>query len=84
MVTLITGALAMAAVVTLFVIPAQKNASPSATMVNASLIPSRSTIDLFDAEPFPRSGGESQRIDRILSSRAADLRANRFATWGVR
>jgi hypothetical protein len=48
------------------------------------LIPTRSTAALFDpADPFPRKGGESQRIDRIAAARAADLRANRFASWGV-
>jgi len=49
------------------------------------LIPARSTTALFDAaEPFPRTGGESKRIDRIAGARAADLRANRFSQWGVR
>lgn len=48
-------------------------------------IAARSTTDLFDATtPFPRSGGESARVDRIAGARAADLRANRFAAWGVR
>lgn len=47
-------------------------------------IPSRSTMDLFDPnEPFPSSGGESERVDRIADARAADLRANRFAAWGL-
>jgi hypothetical protein len=51
----------------------------------APRIASRSTTDLFDATtPFPRSGGESARVDRIAGARAADLRANRFAAWGVR
>lgn len=64
--------------------------SPAAAVVAAqspqpSLIPARSTADLFDvAEPFPRTGGESKRIDRIATARSADLRANRFAAWGVR
>jgi hypothetical protein len=49
------------------------------------LIAARSTQELFDAsKPFPRSGGESARVDRIATARAADLRANRFAAWGVR
>lgn len=48
-------------------------------------IRARSTEGLFDAtEPFPRAGGESARIDRIASARSSDLRANRFAAWGVR
>ncbi len=51
----------------------------------APRIASRSTTDLFDATtPFPRTGGESARVDRIAGARAADLRANRFAAWGVR
>ncbi|MEZ4293974.1 MAG: hypothetical protein R3B70_03275 [Polyangiaceae bacterium] len=51
----------------------------------APLIASRSTSDLFDATtPFPRTGGESARVDRIAGARASDLRANRFAAWGVR
>jgi len=46
---------------------------------------SRSTTDLFDPMlPFSAQGGESDRIGRIVSARAADLRANRFASWGVR
>jgi hypothetical protein len=61
--------------------------APAAQMAraNLSLIRVRSTDDLFDpAAPFPREGGESARIDRIAMARAADLRANRFASWGVR
>jgi hypothetical protein len=55
-----------------------------AAVAQAALIRARSTSDLFDPEtPFPRSGGTSERIDRIASARAADLRANRFAAWGV-
>lgn len=64
-------------------------ASPQAKAVAATertpRIASRSTTDLFDAAtPFPRTGGESARVDRIAGARAADLRANRFAAWGVR
>ena len=64
-------------------------AAPSARAVAAvppaPRIAARSTTDLFDATtPFPRSGGESARVDRIAGARAADLRANRFAAWGVR
>lgn len=51
----------------------------------ASLVPARSTQSLFDpAEPFPREGGTSDRIDRIASARRADLRQNRFTRWGIR
>lgn len=46
---------------------------------------SRSTSGLFDpATPFSTRGGESERLERIVASRAADLRANRFASWGLR
>lgn len=49
----------------------------------ASLLRSRSTQELFDA-PFPRSGGTTERIDRIASSRSRDFRSNRFDRMGVR
>lgn len=50
----------------------------------AAPIEARSTQELFDpAEPFPARGGESERMGRIVEARAADLRANRFAAWGV-
>jgi hypothetical protein len=44
---------------------------------------SRSTQSLF-ARPFAPTGGESARVDRIAMARAADLRENEFAKWGVR
>lgn len=51
---------------------------------SASLIPARSTQDLFDpAEPFPREGGTTERIDKIAASRTHDGRQNRFAAWGI-
>jgi hypothetical protein len=60
-------------------------AERTAQVAHAPLIPARSTTALFDvAEPFPRTGGESKRIDRIATARAVDLRANRFSKWGVR
>jgi hypothetical protein len=50
-----------------------------------ALVRARSADDLFDAAtPFPRRGEESARMDRIASARAADLRRNRFASWGVK
>jgi hypothetical protein len=42
----------------------------------------RSTQPLF-TERFESHGGESARIDRIAVARAADLRENHFARWGV-
>jgi hypothetical protein len=48
-------------------------------------VPSRSTDDLFDPhKEFPKTGGESARIDRIAMARTSDLRQNRFAAWGVK
>ena len=44
---------------------------------------SRSTQALFQDRFAPR-GGETTRIDRIAMARAADLRDNEFARWGVR
>ena len=44
---------------------------------------SRSTQALFP-DRFAPTGGESSRIDRIAMARAADLRENEFAKWGVR
>ncbi|WP_437579733.1 hypothetical protein [Sorangium sp. So ce887] len=50
-----------------------------------SLIEARSTSALFDpVAPFPREGGQTERIDRIAAARASDLRQNRYAAWGVR
>lgn len=87
-VTLVVSALAMAAALAMIVPQALRSPAPvgaPASAATASLIRARSTTDLFDAaEPFPRSGGESQRMDRIVSARTADLRANRFKAWGVR
>jgi hypothetical protein len=49
------------------------------------LVVARSTQSLFDPTvPFGARGGESDRMERIVEARAADLRANRFAAWGVR
>jgi hypothetical protein len=76
----ITGITALAAGLALFF--GQPKLEAPAT---AALIPARSTQELFDATtPFPRRGEESARIDRIAAARASDLRANRFAAWGVR
>ncbi|HEX6767066.1 MAG TPA: hypothetical protein VF103_16330 [Polyangiaceae bacterium] len=46
------------------------------------LVPSRSTTDLFEHE-FAQ-GETTDRIDRIASSRAHDLRENRYLMWGAR
>jgi hypothetical protein len=54
--------------------------SPTAS---TELAHARSTQPLFSAR-FESRGGESARIDRIAVARAADLRENHFARWGVR
>ena len=56
----------------------QKKASDNVTVAVR-----RSTQPLFH-EPFVAFGGETARIDRISMARAADLRDNEFAKWGVR
>ncbi len=54
--------------------------APRAVMVEA-----RSTQALFDPTTrFATKGGESERLGKIVAARAADLRANRFAAWGVK
>jgi hypothetical protein len=50
---------------------------------STALISSRSTQSLF-AEPFAGAGGQTSRVDRIAMARAADLRENEFARWGIR
>ncbi len=61
--------------------------APTARLEAASaraMIPVRSTESLFSPlEPFPREGGATERIDKIERARAADLRNNRFAAWGI-
>lgn len=52
-------------------------------VVGLTLSLSRSTQSLF-GRPFAPTGGESARVDRIAMARAADLRENEFAKWGVR
>ncbi len=47
-----------------------------------SLTFSRSTAELFP-EGIPRSGGTTDRVDRIAYARAQDFRQNRFARWGA-
>ncbi len=69
------GFLAAAAALLVFV---GRQQSPKVEMARA-----RSTQSLF-TERFEKQGGESARIDRIAVARAADLRENRYARWGVR
>jgi hypothetical protein len=46
------------------------------------LVVSRSTAAMF-SEKF-ETAGTTSRVDRIATSRARDLRSNRYALWGVR
>jgi hypothetical protein len=49
----------------------------------AALVQPHTTQALF-AEPFKREGDTSKRVDAIVASRGRDLRANRYARWGVK
>jgi hypothetical protein len=82
---------AVAAAAALFVGDAREASQRSAAVhapesaPPSSRIRARSTAALFDpATPFPRERGQTERIDRITAARAAELRANRYAAWGVR
>jgi len=77
------AALAVAAAAVFAIVP--RVAPGRGAPATANLVPTRSTQPLFDpAEPFPREGGTSARIDRISASRNADLRQNQFSRWGIR
>jgi hypothetical protein len=79
-------ALAAAAILVVGKLDMQKReASLATTSPPTTLVPARSTQELFD-EPFPKlsRGAASARIDRIAMARGGDLRENRFAMWGVR
>jgi len=58
------------------------NAERAAPSAARQLAASRSTAELFERE-FEQ-GGATERIDRIASARAHDLRENRYAMWGAR
>jgi len=75
-----SAVLALAAAVLLYV---RSDRQPPETVHVTAMAVSRSTQALFQ-DPFAPSGGESARIDRIAMARAADLRDNEFAKWGVR
>jgi hypothetical protein len=80
-----SAALAAAAAVMLFVFPAARSDAPSASSVMPAppeLVQSRTTAALFSVK-F-EAGETSERVDRIASSRARELRENRYAQWGVR
>lgn len=80
-----SAVLAMAAATFLFLRLQQADNATQAPAASSplALARARSAQELFD-EPFPRTGGNSERVDRIATARERDLRANRYAAWGVR
>jgi hypothetical protein len=80
------GVLAMAAAVALVI----RGAAPSRPLATKALAErggpalaySRSAAELFP-EGIPRSGGTTDRVDRIAYARAQDFRQNHFARWGA-
>jgi hypothetical protein len=76
------GLAALAAGVAL-VVGIGRGSPPTALRADAAFAPTRSTQSLF-TEPFAGAGGQTARVDRIAAARAADLRENEFARWGVR
>jgi hypothetical protein len=76
----VSAVLAAAAILILLIGKIRK---PEIEGSDVQLAVARTTQPLF-TEPFPKQGGESQRIDRIAMARASDLRENRFARWGVK
>jgi hypothetical protein len=74
---------ALAAGVLLVLRSARLDESGVRVRLEAGLVVSRSTQPLFP-DRFAPAGGETARIDRIAMARAADLRDNEFAKWGVR
>lgn len=84
--TTIFVAAAAAAAIAVIKLPRVNVGSPTATWSAANagmdMIKVHSVDDLF-GEPFPKDQPPSARIDRLAEARARDLRANRFAKWGV-
>ena len=75
---------AAAAVFGLFLRTEKPAGTARADVRSAHMIGAHTTSTLFDpAEPFPRSGGTTSRVDKIEASRNAELRDNLFASWGV-
>jgi hypothetical protein len=74
------GGAALVAAAAVVVLVVSRGPVPRAPV--AELAHARSTQALFK-QGFDMHGGESARIDRIVVARAADLRENRFARWGV-
>ncbi len=83
-----TGILALAASFTLYLSGTNQDAAPRAPTAENVYVPgmaeTRSTGPLFTVEDFPQGGGKtSERADKIAGARAADLRKNRYLSWGV-
>jgi hypothetical protein len=80
------GVLAIAAAVALVIrgaAPDREVASrASAARARSVMAFSRSTAELFP-EGIPRSGGTTDRVDRIAYARAQDFRQNQFARWAA-
>ena len=75
-------AAAAAAVLALFLDPAERTPVALDHTGPSQLLTSRSTAPLF-RDKFV-VGHTTERVDRIAMVRDKDLRANRFALWGVR
>ena len=76
---------AAAAIFGLYVQRPDAGPRPSTAMgPRAPLIEARSSMELFDAmKPFDREKGTTERVDKITTTRASELRDNRFNAWGV-
>jgi hypothetical protein len=77
----IAAALAVAAAVMLVMSSRHSPEASAPELPALALVQSRSTAALFQTAAV---GTPSARIDRIASVRERDLRANRYAMWGVR
>jgi hypothetical protein len=77
------GALAALAAAFALVVGKAHDAREGTPSAAVAFIATRSTQALFP-EPFASTGGQTARVDRIAVARAADLRENEFARWGVR
>jgi hypothetical protein len=77
------GAGALVALAAGFAVVVGIQREPPVASTAVAYLSTRSTQALFSG-PFPRTGGETARVDRIAVARAADLRENEFAKWGVR
>lgn len=78
---------AAAAIFGLYVQQPKTTPDPATAMratPQAPLIEARTSTDLFDPmTPFDRSGGTTERVDKITTTRASELRDNQFTAWGV-